>query len=54
MLWTIIVILIVLWLLGFLALFILGESIAPTTNAGIALIAAGSAISFIGARKSHS
>jgi drug/metabolite transporter (DMT)-like permease len=37
-----------------LALAILGESIAPTTFAGIALIAAGSTISFIGARKSHS
>jgi len=37
-----------------LALAILGESIAPATIAGIALVAVGSTISFLGARKSHS
>jgi drug/metabolite transporter (DMT)-like permease len=37
-----------------LALFILGESIAPSTIAGIALIAVGSAISFIGPRRTGS
>ncbi len=35
-----------------LAFLILGEAIAPTTMAGIALIAAGSAVAFIGARRS--